>query len=299
MKILSGLVVSEYILEGICDGLKGPLKRSPCLVFVLVGHHAPSETYVSMKVKACEKVGMVSKVIRLEETISKLLLEEMILEFNKDETVDGIIIQMPLPRHLEQIPLLIAPDKDVDGFTPTNMGKLVLGDLNGLIPCTPQGIFYLLRHYNISLENKHVVIMGRSQIVGKPLANLLSLKIPFANASISLLHSGSKDLKAITQTADVLVVAIGQKEYVDASYIKQGAVVVDVGIHRHQGKIYGDCQKDSLSLKASAYTPVPGGVGPMTIACLLLNTFCSYKQKFKEAGSSRLVFDRHLLTRTS
>lgn len=297
--ILSGLPVSEYILHGIKDALSSPLKRLPCLVFVLVGEHAPSQTYVSMKVKACERVGIISRVIKIDEATSFLVFKDLIEDLNNDNNVDGIIIQMPLPKHLEKGPTLINPEKDVDGFTAENLGKLLQGDLSGMIPCTPQGIFYLLRHYNIDLNGKHVGIMGRSQIVGKPLANLLSLKIPFANASVSLLHSGTKQIKEITKTCDVLIVAIGQKEFVDASFLKEGAYVVDVGINRHDGKIYGDCLVSSIKQKAKGYSPVPGGVGPMTIACLLLNTFLSYKKKFKDVGSSKLIFEGHLLTGTS
>jgi methylenetetrahydrofolate dehydrogenase (NADP+)/methenyltetrahydrofolate cyclohydrolase len=298
MTLLSGYPVSESILSGIKEGLKAPLKRAPKLVFILVGQHLPSQTYVKMKAKACQNVGIHSQLIELNANISLILFKELIKELNEDETVDGIIVQMPLPKGLEQIPFLIDPKKDVDGFTAHNMGKLALGDLSGLIPCTPQGIFYLLRHYNISCEGRHVAIMGRSSIVGKPLANLLSLKLPYANATVSLLHAGSKDVKSITTISDILIVAIGQRETIDASYIKQGAVVIDVGIHRHQGRIVGDCDLDSIKQKAKAYSPVPGGVGPMTIACLLLNTYSSYKQKFKDVGSSHLVFQDHLLLRT-
>jgi methylenetetrahydrofolate dehydrogenase (NADP+)/methenyltetrahydrofolate cyclohydrolase len=295
MKWLSGIPVSEYILEGIKEGLSGPLKRPPCLVFILVGEHPPSQTYVSMKAKACERVGILSRVIRVDESISFIVFKDMISEFNEDESVDGIIVQMPLPKGLESIPLLINPKKDVDGFTPENMGRLMLGDLSGMIPCTPLGIFYLLRYYNISCDNKHVVIMGRSHIVGKPLSNLLSLKIPGANGTVTLVHSGTKNMTSLTKLADILIVAIGHAEVVDASYVKQGAVIIDVGIDRLDGRITGDCRPDTLKEIASSMSPVPGGVGPMTIACLLLNTYLSYKKKFKNTGSSKLIFDDHLL----
>lgn len=297
MKLIKGTTVSEKILNGIKDALSGSLIRPPCLAFILVGHHAPSMTYVSMKVKACEKVGIISRVINLAENISYYLLKQLILELNQDNLVDGIIIQMPLPKELETIPMLIDPQKDVDGFTPTNVGKLSQGDLTGFISCTPQGIFYLLREHGICLENKHVMILGRSNIVGKPLANLLSLKIPGANATVTLAHSGSENIKNLCQTADVLISAIGKPEIIDASYIKQGAYVIDVGINRINGKIVGDCHFESLLKKASGISPVPGGVGPMTIACLLLNTYLSYKEKFKDVGSSALCFDGHLLKR--
>lgn len=295
MNLLSGTPVAEKILQGIKEGLLNNRHRPPCLVFVLVGQHGPSQTYVSMKVKACQKVGITSRVIKLDQDVSYLVLKELILELNDDASVDGMIIQMPLPKHLEALTHLINPAKDVDGFTPENMGKLVLGDLTGMIPCTPQGIFHLMTYYGISCENKHVVIMGRSQIVGKPLANLLSLKTKGANASVSLLHAGSSSLKTITQLADILIVACGKAHLVDESYVKTGAVIIDVGINRLEGKIVGDCDFKRLSQNASSITPVPGGVGPMTIACLLLNTYLSYKKNFKDVGSSTLVFEDHLL----
>lgn len=297
MKLLKGSFVSEKILQGIKEGLSGPLQRPPCLVFVLVGQHLPSLSYVSMKVKACEKVGISSRVIKLDETIGFSLFKELILDLNQDKLVDGIIIQMPLPTHLAPIAMLIDPQKDVDGFTHENVGKLCQGDLSGFISCTPQGIFYLLREYDINLEHKHVVIVGRSAIVGKPLANLLSLKIPYANATITLAHSGTADLKKVCQSADVLIAAIGKAEMIDETFIKKGSYVVDVGINRINGKIVGDCHFDSLKHKVAGISPVPGGVGPMTIACLLLNTYLSYKKKFKTVGSSLLCFDDHLLKR--
>jgi methylenetetrahydrofolate dehydrogenase (NADP+) / methenyltetrahydrofolate cyclohydrolase len=297
LKLLKGIPVSEKILHGIKDALSGPLKRPPCLVFVLVGNHAPSMTYVSMKVKACEKVGIHSRVINLDENIGFLLFKELILDLNQDDLVDGVIVQMPLPKGLETIPMLIDPSKDVDGFTHVNVGKLCQGDLSGFISCTPQGIFYLLREHDINLENKHVVILGRSNIVGKPLANLLSLKIGGANATVTLAHSGSENLKTLCQKADILISAIGKPEIIDGTYIKQGAYVIDVGINRVNGKIVGDCHFESMVKKAAGISPVPGGVGPMTIACLLLNTYLSYKEKFKDVGSSMLCFDGHLLKR--
>jgi methylenetetrahydrofolate dehydrogenase (NADP+)/methenyltetrahydrofolate cyclohydrolase len=297
MKWLSGVPVCEEILEGIKEGLSGPLDRQPCLVFLLVGQHGPSSTYVKMKSKACQRVGILSRVIQLDESISYVVFKDLINELNKDDTVDGIIVQMPLPKGLEAIPLLIDPSKDVDGFTPQNMGKLVLEDFSGFIPCTPQGIFYLLRYYNLSCDNKHVVIMGRSHIVGKPLANLLNARLAGANATVSCVHSGTKDIKSITQMADILIVAIGQAELIDSSYVKKGACVIDVGINRLQGKIVGDCHAPSLEKVVSFLSPVPGGVGPMTIACLLLNTYLSYKEKFRTIGSSKLIFEDHLLLR--
>jgi methylenetetrahydrofolate dehydrogenase (NADP+)/methenyltetrahydrofolate cyclohydrolase len=297
MKWLSGVPVCEEILNGIKEGLSGPLKRAPCLVFLLVGDHGPSKSYVSMKAKACDRVGIISRVITLDQEVCYVVLKDLIIDLNNDENVDGIIIQMPLPKGLEKLPLMIDPSKDVDGFTPKNMGKLVLEDFTGFIPCTPQGIFYLLRYYNLSCDNKHVVIMGRSHIVGKPLVNLLSSRIKGANATVTCVHSGTKDVKSITKMADILIVAIGQAGLIDASYIKKGACVIDVGINRIDGKIVGDCNADSLQGVASCLSPVPGGVGPMTIACLLLNTYLSYKEKFKTIGSSKLVFEDHLLLR--
>lgn len=297
MKLIRGTPVAEKILSGIKDALSGPLTRPPCLVFVLVGDHAPSITYVSMKVKACEKVGIKSRVINLGEKVGFSLFKDLILELNADASVDGIIVQMPLPEGLETIPMLIDPSKDVDGFTTLNVGKLCQGDLSGFISCTPQGIYHLLQDYGIDLNNKHVVILGRSNIVGKPLANLLSLKITGANATVTMAHSGSENLKQICQKADVLITAIGKPEIIDGSYVKQGAYVIDVGINRLEGKIVGDCHFESMSHKVAGISPVPGGVGPMTIACLLLNTYLSYKEKFRDIGSSHMCFDGHLLKR--
>lgn len=297
MKLIKGTPVAEKILSGIKDALSEPLPRPPCLVFVLVGNHAPSITYVSMKVKACEKVGIKSRVINLGEKVGFSLFKDLVFELNSDESVDGIIVQMPLPKGLETIPMLIDPSKDVDGFTSVNVGKLCQGDLSGFISCTPQGIYHLLQAYDIDLESKHVVILGRSNIVGKPLANLLSLKIAGANATVTLAHSGSENLKQLCLQADVLITAIGKPQIIDGSFVKEGAYVIDVGINRHEGKIIGDCHFESMSRKVAGISPVPGGVGPMTIACLLLNTYLSYKEKFRDVGSSLLCFDGHLLKR--
>jgi len=295
MKILEGGPVAHKILEGIREGLLGNSQRPPCVAFVLIGHHPPSESYVKMKAKACEKVGILSRVIRLEENVSSLIFKDLILSLNQDETVDGILIQMPIPKELASFALLVDPKKDVDGFSFENMGKLLVGNFSGYIPCTPHGIYQLLNYYQISLDKKHVVIVGRSNIVGKPLAALIVQKIQGGNATVTLAHAGTPNLKSLTKQADIVVFAIGQPHFFEASYIKEGAIVIDVGINRVQGKIVGDGQSESLATKAQAMTPVPGGVGPMTIACLLLNTYLSYKSKFNTCGSSKLIFDEHLL----
>jgi methylenetetrahydrofolate dehydrogenase (NADP+)/methenyltetrahydrofolate cyclohydrolase len=297
MKLISGSNVAEKILHHIQEELSVPLKRSPCLVFILVGNHAPSESYVKMKAKACERTKILSRIIRLEEDVSFIVLKELIEELNEDDTVDGILVQMPLPEHLEKAVSCIAPSKDVDGFSFENMGKLSCGNLSGFIPCTPQGIYHLLQFYHIELEGKHTVIVGRSNIVGKPLANLLLQKHPGCNATVTVAHAKTKNLKQLTQTADILIVACGKACLIDGSFLKKGACVIDVGINRVDGKIVGDCDFDSCEKVASKITPVPGGVGPMTIACLLLNTYISYKQKYNQIGSSKLGFEGNLLIR--
>lgn len=248
--------------------------KKPHLVVILIGEDPASETYVRSKEKSSKAAGLESTVIKKDASITEEELISLIQQLNKDDDVHGILLQLPIPKHIdsEKVINLIDPSKDVDGFSNHHVARLNKG-LEALVPCTPLGIMEILDAYEIDLEGKHAVVMGRSQIVGKPMASLL-LK---ANATVTVTHSRTKDMKAITKQADILVVAIGKAKMVDASYIKEGAVLIDVGISRIDGKLYGDIDFDSVQDKAGYITPVPGGVGPMTIAMLLKNTLTCYK----------------------
>lgn len=261
------LKIKEYIKEG---------KRPPHLITILVGDDPASKVYVANKEKACNSVGIVNDTIRLPENTPEDTVLEIINAFNNSESVDGILVQLPLPKHIHQDRILnaINPNKDVDCFHPTNVANLWLGK-DGIKPCTPQGIIDLLDYGNIDLRGKHVVIIGRSNIVGLPVAKMCLDR----NATVTICHSRTKDLKEITRTADILIVAIGKPKFINNSHLKPGAVVIDVGInHDENGKLCGDVDYASIALKASYATPVPGGVGPMTIACLLKNTLKSYEK---------------------
>lgn len=240
-----------------------------CLAVIQVGADPASAVYVRNKKKACEYVGIRSLSYELpEETTEKELLEQ-IQELNEREDVNGILVQLPLPEHIneERILLAIAPEKDVDGFHPVSVGNLSIGR-PGYVSCTPAGVIQLLKRSGVSIEGKECVVLGRSNIVGKPMAMLLLRE----NGTVTVCHSRTRNLKEITRRADILVVAIGKPKFVDESYVKDGAVVIDVGIHRNEGgKLCGDVDFDSVASKTSAITPVPGGVGPMTIAMLMEN----------------------------
>lgn len=253
---------------------------TPRLVVILIGHDPASETYVSGKEKACRKTGIDSQVIRLEESVSETEVMDLITTLNQDDKVHGILLQLPIPNHLNPDRLMsaIRPDKDVDGFTPTNVWRLASGH-PGMVPCTPLGVMHLLEKYQITVEGKHCVIIGRSQIVGKPMAQLL-LK---ANATVTICHSKTRNLPEVARTADILIVAIGKPRLVDDTFIKEGAVVIDVGISRTEGQLVGDVDYAKASQKAGFITPVPGGVGPMTIACLLENTIACYQKLVGES----------------
>lgn len=260
--------VSRKIEEHLKEG-----KRPPCLVTILVGDDPASKVYVANKEKACNSVGIINDTIKLPEYTSENDLLRVIDFYNNDVTVDGILVQLPLPAHINSDVIIkaINPDKDVDCFHPVNVANLWLGK-DGIKPCTPQGIIDLLDYGNIDLRGKHVVVLGRSNIVGLPVAKMCLDR----NATVTVCHSKTKDLKEITRTADVLIVAIGKPKFINNSHLKPGAVVIDVGINRVDGKLCGDVDYDSIQLKASYATPVPGGVGPMTIACLLKNTLKCY-----------------------
>lgn len=249
--------------------------KTPHLVVILVGEDPASQTYVRAKERACERAGIKSTVIKKDIDISQEDLIRLIDQLNLDQDVHGVLLQLPIPKHIDEelVINLIDPLKDVDGFTNHHVARLNKG-LDALVPCTPLGIMEILKAYNINPQGKRAVIMGRSQIVGKPMASLL-LK---ANATVTITHSKTQDIKTITQEADILVVAVGKAKMIDDSYIKKGAVVIDVGISRIDGKLYGDVDYDKLKDKAGYITPVPGGVGPMTIAMLLKNTLKCFKK---------------------
>lgn len=272
---MTQLIDGKKISKEIKDELKqevGRLKeegKQICLAVVQVGNDPASSVYVNNKKKACAYIGIESESYELEETTTESELLELIDTLNKKESVSGILVQLPLPGQIDEDKVIraISPEKDVDGFHPVSVGRLWIGE-KGFFSCTPAGIIQLLKRSGIMLEGKECVIVGRSNIVGKPMAALLLRE----NATVTIAHSRTKDLKEITRRADVLIVAVGKAQMIDADYIKEGAVVIDVGMHRKDdGKLCGDVAFESVSKKASAITPVPGGVGPMTIAMLMNN----------------------------
>lgn len=276
MKLLEGTSVAGHLIKEIRRQV-GTLTRPPGLSFILIGDDAGSRTYVRMKKKRCAEVGIISKVHELPAIISESHLLRLIEELNRDPNIDGILVQQPLPSHLctSKVVEAIDPSKDVDGFHPLNLGKLLAGDTTGFIPCTPLGIQKLFEAHKIATEGKHVVILGRSSIVGKPLAALLIQKTPFANATVTIAHTATRHLHELAQSADILVAAMGKPLFVKKSMVKPGAVVVDVGINRLGHHIVGDVDAEEIRGIPSYLTPVPGGVGPMTIAMLLSNTLLS------------------------
>jgi methylenetetrahydrofolate dehydrogenase (NADP+)/methenyltetrahydrofolate cyclohydrolase len=280
-KILDGKKIASQIIDEIKANVQALKGRKPGLAFLLVGDNPASQSYVRSKKKACTETGIVSTLIELPASTSEASLIEHIHRLNHNPNIDGILIQLPLPAHINEKAIMNAldPNKDVDGFHPINMGKLLLGDETGFVPCTPQGIHYLLQKSHISTEGKHVVIIGRSNIVGKPLAALLMQKKSGYNATVTICHSKSTHLASLTKTADILIAALGQPHFVHKNMVKEGAIVIDVGIHRKNGKIIGDVDTHDVVPIVSHISPVPGGVGPMTIAMLLKNTFLSYQRK--------------------
>ena len=279
--ILSGLEASKalyFSLESRISDLKDH-GIIPGLAAVLVGNNPASEIYVKNKTKKFESLGLKTDVFRLEEKVSEDELLSLIARLNNDADFHGILVQLPLPKHIDSEKVLnaIIPTKDVDGFHPENAGLLSIGKPR-FIPCTPKGIMFILKHFNIDLNGKHVVVIGRSNIVGRPISILASLK-ELGNATVTLCHSGTKDLKYFSKQADVLVAALGSPQFVDSSYIKEGACLVDVGINRIEvdgkSKIVGDVNQESVTGIASSLTPVPKGIGPMTIAMLVENTVLS------------------------
>ena len=289
MQIIDGKTISAEIKKEIAAEVAGLIdkgQRAPHMAAILVGHDGASETYVASKEKNCHSVGMTSSVYRYEENISEQALLEVISFLNGDPEVDGFIVQLPLPKHMnvDRIISAIDPDKDIDGFHPMNMGRLVLGE-DTFIPATPYGIMELLKRSGIETVGKECVVLGRSNIVGTPMALLMSRNNEHANATVTLCHSKTRNLAEVTRRADILVAAIGKPGFVKADMVKEGAVVVDVGIHRIEDtskqsgfRLIGDVDYEEVAPKCSAITPVPGGVGPMTIAALLVNTMKAYRK---------------------
>lgn len=290
MEILDGRKTSNEIKEEIAKEVNEIVssgKRPPHLAAVLVGDDGASLTYVNSKVKSCEKVGFKSTLVKLPAEVSEEELLSSIDELNNDEGLDGFIVQLPLPGHIDEQKVINAvnPQKDVDGFHPTNVGKMVL-NLPTFLPATPKGIMELLGRYNVDISGKNVVVIGRSHIVGSPISILMARKTTPGNATVTLTHSRTKNLKEFTLKADVIVIALGSAEYLTGDMVKEGVVVIDVGITRVADsskksgfKLLGDVNYEEVSKKASFITPVPGGVGPMTIASLLLNTLQAYKER--------------------
>ena len=290
MIILDGKKTSNDIkseLSVLVDELIKKGKRPPHLAAVLVGNDGASLTYVGSKVRSCEKIGYQSTLIHLPETTSEGELLEQIHSLNNDKEIDGFIVQLPLPKHIDEEKVLMAvdPHKDVDGFHPTNFGKMAL-DMESFIPATPYGIVELLDRYKIDISGKHAVVIGRSNIVGRPMSILLSRKSSPGNATVTLTHSRTKNLETITKEADIVVSALGVPNFLTQGMIKEGAIIIDVGITRVPDDskpkgyvITGDVDYENVKEKASYITPVPGGVGPMTIAMLLQNTYHAYTRR--------------------
>ena len=279
---IDGKAFSQVILEKIREEhnqLKEKYGKQAGLAVVIVGNNPASQVYVRNKMKACENVGFYSENIELDENISEEELLQEIDKLNKNDRINGILVQLPLPSHINELKIIdsISPEKDVDGFHVANIGKMVIGDETGFLSCTPYGIMQLLEEYKIEIAGKDAVIIGRSNIVGKPMALMLIQK----GATVQVCNSRTKDLRKKLNDADIIIVAAGVPKLLKKEDVKEGAVVIDVGINRVDGKICGDVDYEEVVEKASYITPVPGGVGPMTIASLIKNTFKSYKNSLK------------------
>lgn len=290
MQLLDGKLTSNQLKDEIAEQVEQLLLdggKKPHLAAILVGNNGASETYVNAKVKACEKVGFNSTLIRLDESVTEEELVNEVKKVNQNNDIDGLIVQLPLPNHISEIKVTetIVPEKDVDGFHPVNLGKMVL-NLPSYLPATPAGIVELLDRYDVETSGKHCVVIGRSHIVGSPMSILMARNTKVGNCTVTLTHSRTTNLLEITRTADILIVALGKPEFVTKNMVKEGAVVVDVGITRVKSdktksgwKLKGDVAFDEVAPKCSYITPVPGGVGPMTIASLLKNTLIAARSK--------------------
>ena len=290
MQILDGKKASQAIRDELkieVAQLNAEGKKTPHLAAILVGNNGASSTYVAAKVKACEEVGFKSTLIHYEETISETKLLDKIRDLNTDPDIDGILVQLPLPKHIsdEEVINAIDPDKDVDGFHPINVGYMVQG-LPTFVPATPHGIMLLLEHFKVETKGKHAVVVGRSNIVGRPMSILLSGNSNPGNCTVTICHSQTKNIKEFCLQADIIVAALGKPDFITADMVKEGAIVIDVGITRVEDatkksgfKLKGDVDFENVAPKCSWITPVPGGVGPMTIAALMKNTYHSCSQK--------------------
>lgn len=289
-QIISGNAIASKIyeeLEGRIERIKKEKAGTPGLAVILIGDNPASRVYVSMKTKKCNQLGVLSEEFTLPKDVSEKNVLQLIAELNNRKDIDGILVQLPLPEHLNENKILTAvcPSKDVDGFHPLNAGKLLIGQ-PAFIPCTPLGVWVMLIESGFSPEGKHVVIVGRSTIVGKPLMSILCQKKKFANATVTLCHSRTNNLPEIARSADILIAAIGRPKFITRDMVKQDAVVIDVGINRVDNpslprgyELVGDVDYDDVLPVVSAITPVPGGVGPMTIAMLMRNTVQSCEEK--------------------
>ncbi|MDB5248213.1 MAG: bifunctional 5,10-methylene-tetrahydrofolate dehydrogenase/5,10-methylene-tetrahydrofolate [Segetibacter sp.] len=287
MLLLDGKIASQSVKDDLKKATQDLIeqgKRAPHLAAVLIGNNGASETYVASKVKSCSEIGFTSTLIRFNDSISEDELLQRIDELNNDDSIDGILVQLPLPKHINEGKIIdtIHPEKDVDGFHPMNVGRMVQG-LETFIPATPYGIMLLMEHYDLQTKGKHAVVIGRSNIVGRPMSILLSSNLLYGNCTVTLAHRYSQDLHQITQQADIIIAAVGIPDFIKADMIKEGAIVIDVGITRVDDptspkgyRIKGDVDFVNVAKKASALSPVPGGVGPMTISGLMKNTMDAY-----------------------
>ena len=283
MQLIDGKVTSQVIKQEIAEKVKKIITnggKQPHLAAVLVGNDGGSESYVAAKIKSCEEVGFKSSLIRFDNNVSENELLECVQKLNEDADIDGFIVQLPLPSHIseEKVTEAISPDKDVDGFHPINLGKMILG-MSCFVSATPQGIIELLKRYNIETKGKHAVVIGRSNIVGRPMSILLSLKSDPGNCTVTVCHSQTPNLKSLCLQADIIIAALGKPGFLKADMVKEGAVVIDVGTTRVNApdtkrgwRLQGDVDFENVAPKCSFITPVPGGVGPMTIVSLLQNT---------------------------
>ncbi len=298
-RVIDGAAHARAILEEVAEDVKRLVAagRQPGLAVVIVGDDPASQVYVRSKGKACTDAGMHSETIRLPADIAQAQLLETVDRLNHDPAIHGILVQLPLPRHLDEheVLLRIDPAKDVDGFHPVNVGKVSIGDPTGFRPCTPYGVQQMLIREGIETTGAHAVVVGRSNIVGRPMASLLLANGPGGNATVTVCHSRTRDLGAVTRTADIVIVAIGKAEFLTADMVREGVVVMDVGINRMPDasnargyRLVGDVAFDAVARKASAITPVPGGVGRMTIAMLMRNTVQACQQQTRDTGRETL-----------
>lgn len=286
--IIDGKKIAKQIQDEIKSALTQMIGRKPCLAVILVGEHPASRLYIARKTQACMEVGIHSLKIELPASTSEKELLTQINQLNQNPLIDGILVQLPLPSHINPSLIIeaILPEKDIDGFHPINVGKMLIGETGGFLPCTPLGIRVLLERSHIKVAGRHALIVGRSNIVGKPMAAILMQNNPEGNATVTVAHSKTPDMGSLTRLADIIIVAIGQPLFLKADMIKEEAVVIDVGINKIEDpsrssgyRLVGDVDFENIKDKCSYITPVPGGVGPMTIAMLLSNTLKSYQSR--------------------